>query len=290
MFKGFLPKIAAIPASALPIALLGSVGHVPLDNGIIQEQPASVRVFIRIVIVYVPSALSFISFYLKLQFPLKTQAQNDLITEGIALHLIGQTAKDACSGIQYRAIDFDNVPDKDAVDLVDYFPGLSVAQGLLNDPDGYSRTIFKKAILQLVLSIVWLIVSLITAVLTFDMLRGDMQYIPVLAIVGFGLGITMILFSSLRLYAANELKNGNIPGKATLRKIVAQRQALGHVQRFETMVWPLRKKSVTNVELVAKDAPFLGDDMDNIKKKEEGQIDTKPTVHEAQTVAFETEP
>ena len=38
MFKGFMPKIAAIPASAIPIALLSTFGHKPPIDGILQEQ------------------------------------------------------------------------------------------------------------------------------------------------------------------------------------------------------------------------------------------------------------
>lgn len=39
MFKGFLPKIAAIPASAIPLVLLASFGHVKPIDGVIQPQP-----------------------------------------------------------------------------------------------------------------------------------------------------------------------------------------------------------------------------------------------------------
>lgn len=67
MFKGFLPKIAAIPASAIPIVLLTTFGHNPPVTGVLQEQPASLRVFIIVTIIYIPSLLSFIAFVLKLK-------------------------------------------------------------------------------------------------------------------------------------------------------------------------------------------------------------------------------
>jgi len=47
MFKSFLPKIMAIPASALPIALLNSFGHVSPVNGQPQRQPDTVVTFIK---------------------------------------------------------------------------------------------------------------------------------------------------------------------------------------------------------------------------------------------------
>ena len=75
MFKSFLPKICAIPASAVPLALLNMVGHVPPVNGRIQRQPESVKSYVRVVSVWIGSTLSFIAFLLKFRFPLKTKEQ-----------------------------------------------------------------------------------------------------------------------------------------------------------------------------------------------------------------------
>ena len=75
MFKSFLPKICAIPASAVPLALLNMVGHVPPVNGRIQRQPESVKSYVRIVSVWIGSSLSFMAFLLKFRFPLKTKEQ-----------------------------------------------------------------------------------------------------------------------------------------------------------------------------------------------------------------------
>ena len=51
MFKSFLPKICAIPAAAIPLALLNVFGHVAPVNGRIQLQPPAIATYCRVVTV-----------------------------------------------------------------------------------------------------------------------------------------------------------------------------------------------------------------------------------------------
>ena len=74
MFKGFMPKIAAIPASAIPIALLSTFGTNPQD-GILQEQDQPIRTFIQVTIIYIPFLMVMGAFVLKLKYPLYTSVQ-----------------------------------------------------------------------------------------------------------------------------------------------------------------------------------------------------------------------
>ena len=98
MFKSFLPKICAIPASAIPIALLNVFGHVPVSKeGRIQRQPESVKTYIIVVIVIIPTLASILSFFLKVRFQLKTKEQVDKICIGVGKHLIGESAEDPIS-------------------------------------------------------------------------------------------------------------------------------------------------------------------------------------------------
>eukprot|EP00931_Biecheleriopsis_adriatica_P120366 TRINITY_DN95487_c0_g1_i1.p1 TRINITY_DN95487_c0_g1~~TRINITY_DN95487_c0_g1_i1.p1 ORF type:complete len:481 (-),score=51.62 TRINITY_DN95487_c0_g1_i1:59-1339(-) len=61
MFKGFLPKIVQIPASAVPIALLGVFGYKAPIGGVEQQQAEPVQWYVRAVVLscFVVSLLAF---------------------------------------------------------------------------------------------------------------------------------------------------------------------------------------------------------------------------------------
>lgn len=234
MFKGFLPKIAAIPASALPIALLGSFGHIPVINGISQRQPESVLIFIKIAIIYIPALLSFLSFLIKLRYPLRTDRHNELITEGIAKHLLLQEAEDACSGNMYMPVHFTD-EEIASVDMIDSFPGVQVATDLLRDPVATAQRLVLRMWVFTALACVWLIGFAVTSFATFDLLSGSRSYIPVLAVVGFGLGITILAFSILRLITARALVT-HLPTHTTLMKVLRQREELDELRTFDSSI------------------------------------------------------
>ena len=249
MFKGFLPKIAAIPASAVPIVLLSTFGHVPPKDGIIQRQPDSVELFIQLVIIYIPSALAFGAFLIKLRYPLRTARDNDMICEGVSQHLLGRPAMDPCSGIMYQPVDF-NEDEQHTVDLLGSFPGIDVVKGMLANWEQGTASIKKRSVMQLAGALVWLVVWAIVTGSTFFLLqtpenlegdalkeemdrRGELQFIPVLSIVAFGMGITLVGFSVLRLIAANKLHDHR-PTKATLEKILKMRTDLRALKQYRS--------------------------------------------------------
>lgn len=71
MFKSFLPKIAAIPASAIPIALLFSqFGYVAPVNGQIQKQTSdTIRGYMTFVVIICPTCLQIMAVLIKVKFP-----------------------------------------------------------------------------------------------------------------------------------------------------------------------------------------------------------------------------
>eukprot|EP00457_Paulinella_chromatophora_P008015 gb/GEZN01008042.1/.p1 GENE.gb/GEZN01008042.1/~~gb/GEZN01008042.1/.p1 ORF type:complete len:361 (+),score=42.79 gb/GEZN01008042.1/:365-1447(+) len=235
MFKGFLPKIAAIPASAIPIALLASFGHVPVKEGIVQPQPQSLVIFIKVMIIYLPAFLSFSAWYQKCTYPLKTTKQNEQITEGIAKHLLGQSAYDPCSKENYRLIYFKE-EENDMMDLIDNFPGSSVLKMLHADTIAGVKYVLQRSIVQFIVAISWLFGFLILSIFTFPLLSNDLSYIPVVSIVCFGLGITVLLFASMRLRAALKLKaalaNDRI-NETLLQKMLEKRHKLEKLREFD---------------------------------------------------------
>ena len=204
-----MPKIAAIPASAIPIALMSTFGHKPPIDGILQEQDDTLRWFIIIVIIYIPSACALGAFLLKLRFPLTTKEHNRLVLHGVAEHAVGREARDPCSGKMYRPVHFAE-DDIETAQLLDSFPGISILEEFVKDTKKTSEKILFWTRLQLACH--FLDHRLAAAsVVTFPILMStkrkdlDIQIIPVLCIVCFGGGITPG-FSFLRLKAAMKLR------------------------------------------------------------------------------------
>jgi hypothetical protein len=148
MFKSFLPKIAAIPASAIPIALLGVFGHKPPVDGVIQKQISTCLVtYIRVCIIAIPTFLSVVAFILKLRYPLRTKKQNELVGVGIGQHLAGKSSVCPISGTVYEVVELDQTEKTEAYRL-DNFMGLGVAKMATKTPSKVGGEMLRKATIQ----------------------------------------------------------------------------------------------------------------------------------------------
>jgi len=208
MFKSFLPKIMAIPSIAIPISLMNVVGHVPPKNGLIQEQPDSVPIFIKIVGAGLTCVVSIVAFLLKRRFPLKTQQQVEEVALGIEMHKKGLEAKDPVSGLPFMYTSFD-VRELPFVWDLDHFMGSSVIEELKNNFDVNILALKQKMTVQLASTIVFSIVSLIltiVALTVLDLMSDDKwSFIPTLLIVSVGMSFVVIVFSYTRFNAARNL-------------------------------------------------------------------------------------
>jgi hypothetical protein len=79
MSKSFLPRLVAAPAAAIPLALLGPMGHQPPIDGSIMTQTSLVTNYCRFVTIYAPATLSLISLLLKTRYPLRTKEQLQMV-------------------------------------------------------------------------------------------------------------------------------------------------------------------------------------------------------------------
>jgi Na+/melibiose symporter-like transporter len=206
MFKSFLPKIAAIPASAIPVALLNAFGHVAPEGGrIMRQEGTTVAWYIRVVIVIIPSALSFLAFALKTRFPLKTKEQTDDISTGIGQHMLGLPAIDPLSGMEYSLLSLTD-KERTVANLLDNFPGVDPLDRLLSDPAAGAIAIRRDMRRQLIYSCVAVVTSLVAVLTSFRLISSkNLSFLPVLFIIVFGASITATGFCYLRLGAANKL-------------------------------------------------------------------------------------
>jgi hypothetical protein len=146
MFKSFLPKMIAIPASVLPVAFLPSVGYTAPPPGTIVDQPASVTFYLCFMIGGVSTFICCLSAICKLRFPRKTAAQCDAIGLGVALHNVGKPAPDPLSNEEkmFELRKLHHKAEADQANLLDYFRGLSVTHQMLGvaegvEVDGYTE-------------------------------------------------------------------------------------------------------------------------------------------------------
>ena len=170
MFKGFMPKIAAIPASAIPIALLSTFGHKPPVDGILQEQDQPIRTFIQVTIIYIPFLMVMGAFVLKLKYPLYTSAATEQVRNGIAVHHFKKVASvDPCSGLMYLPVDFLD-EEIETVEVMNHFRGLEVIKDFQSNPKEASKNLLRKAKMQLALASIWFFIFLVASGSTFDFL------------------------------------------------------------------------------------------------------------------------
>ena len=273
MFKSFLPKIAAIPASAIPIALLGLFGHIPPVNGVIQKQESTCLVaYIKVAIIVLPTLLSLCAFFLKLRFPIKTKKQNETIAEGIGLHILGKSAPCPISKHDYSFVRMKKDEQKNAY-LLDYFGGSDVAKAYLAEPKRQGKKLIAKATKEVVISICCLIGACGMVAGTWDFLTSDddseegcvptssaasnatafadpdsfcgvayadgvstdLSFLPVIGIVFFGVSTTALAFAYMRLKGAKRLKHCNITS-VTVQKVILQREQIEACGNFESSV------------------------------------------------------
>jgi hypothetical protein len=173
MFKSFLPKIAAIPASAVPVALLGYFGHISPVDGVVQKQTDPRLVpYLYVTFVIIPTTLSLAAFALKTRFPLKASVQNEKVVEGIAKHLIKVPSMCPISGVPYRVYAMTEAEQIESYKL-DNFMGADVIEGLHDRPEQTIAALKRRMKLQFAGGVGLLAVSVLLLARTYRFLSPD---------------------------------------------------------------------------------------------------------------------
>lgn len=233
MFKSFLPKICAIPAAALPIALLNVLGHVRPVNGVIQIQPPVISLYVRFVTVILPTLLSLVACRIKWTYPIKTIDDVHAIAHGIDCHLHQNSALDPISKCHVRYIPStaDQLPE---IYRLGYFPKVAFLKDLIvAEKQNYPTTSVvnpviqyqaRRVRIQLGLSIVSLVVCTLLTWATFGWLKNPkLSVFPIVIIIAVGLSSTALAFCYLRHQAIKDLAK-RLPELLILELALEQRQ------------------------------------------------------------------
>lgn len=98
VFGTLIPKFVAIPAGAIPLAVVYGLGFVMPKCGVSQPQSEAVRNAISGSFILLPLLCTTIGFIIKSRFPLRTREMTDQIAVGIEKHELGQKAIDPITG------------------------------------------------------------------------------------------------------------------------------------------------------------------------------------------------
>lgn len=278
MFKSFLPKICAIPASAIPIALLNVFGHVPVSKeGKIQRQPGSVKTYIIVVIVIIPTLASILSFFLKIRFQLKTKEQVDKICVGVGKHLIGQPAEDPISGkMMPPPVKFTDKEELENVWLFQHFTGLRLLRNFLENGEESLLQNKSRSLHQLLASTCFSVVTLSLSIYFFTWIGDEkLSFIPVLCIIFFGISMSLLVFFFLRFQAAVKLSTQQ-PKRETAQKLLSAKLAILPARKsrqsyMSKLASHKRRSSLANYELTTPDNIKV----DVAKKKNAGKVETQ---------------
>lgn len=256
MFKSFLPKICAIPAAAIPLALLNVFGHVPPINGRIQRQPDVIATYCQVVTVVIPTLASLVATYFKWKFPLKTKEQCDMIGSGVGKHLLGNSAPEPITNIKYKLEKFKDSELPSAY-LLDSFRGIKIIKDLLADPIATATDNILACKIKVIVAFTSICLSIISTYVTtnvnictnsndpdscFYMLEEPkFSFFPVISIICFGMSLTAVAFTLLKWNAAKRLLE-NIPDRVVLLKVLSQRKVVFSVQEH------IRKNTTTRSE------------------------------------------
>ena len=224
-------------------------------------------------IVVVPTLLSLLAFLLKLRFPIRTKEQNEVIAEGIGLHILGKSAHCPISDTDYSFVHMTKTEQRKAY-MLDYFSGLENAVKYLADPLNRARKLVYLSQKQLVIAIICLCLAAGMVGGTYHFLTeddfvvacgtgsnsslnnsewdyenpdafcgisqpdgtsSDLSFLPVIGIVFFGVSVTAIGFTYLRLKGAHKLAADEVES-TTVQKIILQRRQLAQVSDFDTSI------------------------------------------------------
>lgn len=222
MFQSFIPKMVAIPSSAIPIAIMNALGFVQPINGVVQPQPDTVVQFVRYCVVLGAGVSSLLGFVVKARFPIRTRKMLLIIADGIGRHMKGKPARDPVSGHVVKLLTLNHHHQHNA-DLLDYFPGKDSIDLLLR-PGGGEKLVQQAWQSQ---QTMWqtLVCSLVSTVLSvtywtrscengkgpdgcsYGCQPHPLSVVPVLLVIVFGVSLTLYAASSLNLDAAQKIRD-----------------------------------------------------------------------------------
>lgn len=202
VFATLIPKFVAIPASAIPLAIINLLGFEQPVSGVSQTQTPAVKDFIRFSFILLPFLSCFIGFFIKYTFPIRDKDTSDKIAEGIAKHMKGEASVDPLTGKSISLLKL--TPEEEGT--VWYFENFSSKQleGLLGEAGAgpIARSMFKSVCIGA--SVMALSFGLVIGF--FSQLHDPkISIIPIMGVIAFGMSTCYTAVNYMRLKDARML-------------------------------------------------------------------------------------
>ncbi|CAD7697159.1 unnamed protein product [Ostreobium quekettii] len=206
VFATLIPKFVAIPASALPLAVVNLLGFEPPIDGVAQEQKDNVKMFIRMTFVLLPLLAASFGFIIKIFFPIKTAKILAQIQDGIAKHERKEPAVDPLTGHTIKLMEL-TPEETDTVWLYENFS--SSCLQFLKD-QGTAKPIVVEMALYFVIGTLCTTGFLLATILTFKFVSDrKLAIIPIAMVILFGMSLSFMLLNMLRFFDALRLSRSN---------------------------------------------------------------------------------
>jgi hypothetical protein len=243
VFATIIPKLLAIPASALPLAAINLLGFVPPVDGVSQPQSARVRHFVAAAFVAMPVLSASVSLAFKARFPIRTPGTAASIQAGIAAHDGGRAAVDPLTGRRTHLLRLATAAEKDDVWRYECFSTRALDRMLAS---GSAGGLVRGAAAHVAAAALLLAGALATTALTSRFIAdARLSAVPVLAAILSGVFLSYLGVSVARLGAARALGRGE-GGAERHRALVPRVRA--RVARLSSVGGEARAASA-NVEL-----------------------------------------
>eukprot|EP00164_Ancoracysta_twista_P010172 GFYU01015269.1.p1 GENE.GFYU01015269.1~~GFYU01015269.1.p1 ORF type:complete len:809 (-),score=267.89 GFYU01015269.1:148-2538(-) len=215
VFATLIPKFVAIPAGALPLAVINMLGFIPPVEGVAQPQDASVKFFIRFVFVFLPATCCIVSFLIKRGFPIKTKEMTETISKGIEAHMNGEPATDPITGASVEIL----VMTQEQEDKIWVFENYS-APLLKEALQSNSADPVIKAMRNYLIVAISLFVFFLTMVISFFglLLNPKASIVPIISVIGAGISLCFLGVSVMRYRDA--LKLGRLMEEPETKELV----------------------------------------------------------------------
>jgi len=204
VFASLIPKFVAIPASAIPLAVIYAMGFVEPVNAVAQAQPDGVLYFIRITFVFFPFVCMTIGMVAKLYFPIRKTETIAEIAAGIVLHAEGKPALDPVRGTSCELLLL--TPEEEEIIWVFENYSQDHLAAILEGPEGVKR--LRADMTKLAYrGTAALCCSVILTIATFVCLfNPQLAVIPVLSVISTGMFLCFSALNWCRLLAVGTLE------------------------------------------------------------------------------------
>ena len=219
--SAFIPKFVSLFAQAIPLSIMSIIGFIPTESGYVHTQPLAVIYYLKLTFAGIPMILCVVSFFFKLQFPIKDEI-NEKIKKGIELQKL-EFEKMKKENINYYKLydpvyerkyvsiipNTDEFNPKNSVQTKDFLDHFISYKALFLIYNGDLKTLRKILKAVIILSSAFCLFSFILLLYTFEYLSEQKySFIPITDIFVLTTLFIIIILFILKLKALNKVMDG----------------------------------------------------------------------------------